>query len=368
MKTSSILITKGDNKMANSNHDKKKVTLIDSYNKNTTNKVLRLIQKNPKGWQQSMANNPMVSISGDTPVAYKGVNAISLAITNADRNNTDNRFMTRRAVEKTDGLAIKQGAKAMQISYLRNKAVKVKGETKEIPMMSVGYVYSANDITGIKSIKGIKPAPKDLSALSLSQQQLIEKSSIPVVRSDKTLISEFNIEKNEIQIASSVFDKGGDGLVSHYAALATKAAVEQNYLKDSQDMKAFKSQMSAALIVQSVGAKLTLKGTVKEVKNDFNTEFLNNAKSGMSAIRSSAKIANFVANGRRFERLKKKEKTVEKPKADKQEAVKKPKADKQEKTVEKQKADKQEAVKKPTAREKLDKQRTNGKETGRGSR
>lgn len=330
--------------MANSTNDKKKVSLIDSYNKNTTNKVLRLIEKNPKGWQQSIANNPMLSISGETPVAYKGVNAISLAITNADRNNTDNRFMTRRAVENTDGLAIKEGATALQISYLRTRevAIKGKGEKKEIPMMSVGYVYSANDITGIK------PAPKDLtalSALSSSQQQLIEKSSIPVVRSDQKLISEFNVNKNEIQIASSVFDKGGDGLVSHYAALATKAAVEQNYLKDSQDMKDFKSQMSAALIVQSVGAKLTLKGTVKEVKNDFNTEFLKDAKSGMSAIRSSAKIANFVANGRSFERLKKQEKRVEKPKADKQEAVKK-----------------------PTAREKLDKQRTNENETVRGSR
>lgn len=328
----------------NSNSDKKKVNLIESYNKNTTNKVLRLIEKNPKGWQQSIANNPMVSISGETPVAYKGVNAISLAITNADRNNTDNRFMTRRAVEKTDGLAIKEGATAMQISYLRIREVEIKGkgEKKAIPMMSVGYVYSANDITGIS------PAPKEPSALSemsLSQQQLIEKSSIPVVRSDQKLISEFNADKNEIQIASSVFDKGGDGLVSNYAALATKAAVEQNYLKDSQDMKDFKSQMSAALIVQSVGAKLTLTGTVKDVKNDFNTEFLNNAKSGMSAIRSSAKIANFVANGRSFERLKKQEKTVEKPKADKQEVAKK-----------------------PTAREKLNKRRTNEKEAGRGSR
>jgi hypothetical protein len=64
----------------------------------------------------------------------------------------------------------------------------------------------------------------------------------------------------------------------------------------------------------------------------------------MSAIRSSAKIANFVANGKSFERLKKQEKTVEKPKADKQEVAKK-----------------------PTAREKLDKSRANEKETGRGS-
>lgn len=343
--------------MANSNNDKKKVNLIDSYNKNTTNKVIRLIQKNPKGWQQSIANNPMVSISGETPVAYKGVNAISLAITNADRNNTDNRFMTRRGVEKTDGLAIKEGATALQISYLRTRevAVKGKGEKKAIPMMSVGYVYSANDITGIK------PAPKEPSALSLSQEQLIEKSSIPVVRSDQKLISEFNVNNNEIQIASSVFDKGGDGLISTYAALATKAAVEQNYLKDSQDMKDFKSQMSAALIVQSVGAKFSLKGTVKGVKNDFSTEFLKDAKSGMSAIRSSAKIANFVANGRPFEMFKKQEKTVEKPKVDKQEVAKKPKADKQE-------AVKKPMVRKPTAREKLDKQRTNKKAAGRGSR
>jgi hypothetical protein len=134
-------------------------------------------------------------------------------------------------------------------------------------------------------------------------------------------------------------------MISNYAALATKAAVEQNYLKDSQDMKAFKSQMSAALIVQSVGAKLTLKGTVKDVKNDFSIEFLKDAKSGMSAIRSSAKIANFVANGRSFERLKKQEKTIEKPKADKQEVAKN-----------------------PTAREKLNKKRTNEKEAGRDLR
>jgi dolichyl-phosphate-mannose--protein O-mannosyl transferase len=39
-------------------------------------------------------------------------------------------------------------------------------------------------------------------------------------------------------------------------------------------MKDFKSQMSAALITQSVGAKFALKGNVKDVKNSFNTEFL----------------------------------------------------------------------------------------------
>jgi hypothetical protein len=54
------------------------------------------------------------------------------------------------------------------------------------------------------------------------------------VRSTKQLISEFNAEKNEIQIASEIFDQGGDGLISNYAALATKAAVDQHYTKDSQ--------------------------------------------------------------------------------------------------------------------------------------
>jgi hypothetical protein len=47
--------------------------------------------------------------------------------------------------------------------------------------------------------------------------------------------------------------------------LATKAAVDQHYTKDSQDMKDFKSQMSAALITQSVGAKFALKGNVKDL-------------------------------------------------------------------------------------------------------
>lgn len=325
--------------MANSNNNKKKESFIESYNKNTTHKVARLIENNPKTWQQLIANNPMLSISGESPVVYKGVNAISLSITNADRKNTDNRFMTRHAVEKTNGLAIKQGAKAMQISYLRNKEVEAGGEKKQIPMMSVGYVYSANDITGIK------PAVKEPFALPLSQEQLIKKSSIAVVRSNNKLVSEFNAKKNEIQIASNVFDKGGDGLISHYAALATKAAVDKNYLKDSKDMKDFKSQMSAALIVQSVGAKFTLKGTVKDVKNDFNTEFLKDTKRGMSAIRSSAKIANFVANGKSFEMFKKQEKSVEKPKVAKQVATKK-----------------------LTARQRLNNKRANERETGRDSR
>jgi hypothetical protein len=43
--------------MAN-NNDKKKTNLIDSYNKNTTNKIVGLIDKNPKDWQQLIA--PMV--------------------------------------------------------------------------------------------------------------------------------------------------------------------------------------------------------------------------------------------------------------------------------------------------------------------
>jgi hypothetical protein len=38
----------------------------------------------------------------------------------------------------------------MQISYLRPRERDVNGEKKQIPMMSVGYVYSANDIKGIK--------------------------------------------------------------------------------------------------------------------------------------------------------------------------------------------------------------------------
>jgi hypothetical protein len=38
------------------------------------------LDKNPKDWQQLIANNPVYSVSGQNPVTYKGVNAISLAI------------------------------------------------------------------------------------------------------------------------------------------------------------------------------------------------------------------------------------------------------------------------------------------------
>jgi hypothetical protein len=40
---------------------------IDSYNKNTTNKIVGLIDKNPKDWQQLIANNPVYSVSGQNP-------------------------------------------------------------------------------------------------------------------------------------------------------------------------------------------------------------------------------------------------------------------------------------------------------------
>jgi hypothetical protein len=63
------------------------------------------LDKNPKDWQQLIANNPVYSVSGQNPVTYKGVNAISLAITNADRGNTDNRFIISCLVLRTTGIA-----------------------------------------------------------------------------------------------------------------------------------------------------------------------------------------------------------------------------------------------------------------------
>jgi hypothetical protein len=146
-------------------------------------------------------------------------------------------------------------------------------------------------------------------------------------------------------------------IISKLLPLATKAAVDQHYTKDSQDMKDFKSQMSAALITQSVGAKFALKGNVKDVKNSFDTEFLKDAKQGMKAVRSSAKIANIVANGKSFEMIKEKNSKPLTP-------VKKNIKEKSERL---NKA-KDGVEKKPTQREKLNKQRTNAKEKGRSSR
>jgi hypothetical protein len=43
----------------------------------------------------------------------------------------------------------------MQISYLRPRERDVNGEKKQIPMMSVGYVYSANDIKGLSCLENL---------------------------------------------------------------------------------------------------------------------------------------------------------------------------------------------------------------------
>lgn len=76
----------------------------------------------------------------------------------------------------------------------------------------------------------------------------------------------------------------------------------------------------------------------KSILNNDKVEFF-------KVARDANKITAYLVDGKGFERLKKKEKSVEKPKADKQISTKK-----------------------PTARQKLNNKRGNERETGRESR
>ena len=264
--------------------------MIEKYNKIITNTVADAIDKHPN-WQAMINDNKAVNISGDTPVAYNGVNAINLAITSANRGYKDNRFMTRNQAEKV-GFSIKDGAKAIAISYTSpiEREIRTKdGVSKmvKIPFIRIGYVYNAQDIKGIAKVSA-----KVKDSNSLNATALIKKSNIKVVQKGAKV---FYDDKNK----TIVLPKGlkGNELVSTYAVVAAKIAVEQNYLNDSKDMQQFKAQIAAILITQKAGASFEPKGIAKQ--NSFNTDFLRGDE-GMKSIRSSAKIANFIIEGKAF--------------------------------------------------------------------
>lgn len=272
---------------------------IEKYNAITGKTVADAIDKHPD-WQAMIADKRAFNVSGEKPVAYQGVNAMNLAISNANRGNTDNRFMTRNQAEKA-GMSIKDDAKAMAVSYLQSQDREVNGKTVKIPFMRVAYVYNAKDIKGIDKAKA-----NDSSPLGLAVEQLLQKSNIKVVRVAGAKAA-YDDKAKHIVLPKSF--KSESAFISTYAAIASKVAVEKNYTNDSKDIQGFKSQMAAALITQRVGAKFEPQGLGKS--ESFNANFLKNATVGMKAMRSSAKIANFVMEGKNFEITKDKSKVVD---------------------------------------------------------
>lgn len=273
---------------------------IEKYNRIIGSTVSKAIDSHPN-WQSMIANNEAVNVSSE-PSRYKGVNAINLAITAANRGYSDNRYMTRIQAEKA-GLSIKDDAKAVAISYLSplKRDITKNGVTKtvNVPFMRVGYVYNAKDIKGI--------APRTEDKMLKTGDNLLSKTAFKVVKQGKKAY--FDKSKKAIILPKGL---SADALVSTYAVVAAKAAVEQNYLSDSKDMQAFKSQMSAVLITKQAGAEFKPEGIAKEIS--FKTDFLLDPAIGMKALRSSAKIANFVQEGKSFEMTKSQSKAFE-PKA-----------------------------------------------------
>lgn len=258
---------------------------IEKYNQIVGNTIAKAIEGHPN-WQSMIANNEAVNVSSE-PSRYKGVNAINLAITAANRGDNDNRYMTRIQAKEA-GMSIKDGAKAVAISYLspQDKQVTDKAgvsKTIKVPFMRVGYVYNAKDIEGI--------APRNQDTMLKTGDRLLSKATYKVVMQGKKAY--FDKTKKAIVLPKGLSD---DALTSTYAVVASKTAVEQNYLNDSKDVQAFKSQMAAVLITKQAGAKFEPVGVEKQ--HDFNTDFLRDAKVGMKALRSTAKIANFVQEGK----------------------------------------------------------------------
>ena len=270
--------------------------MIEKYNKIVGNTIADTIEKHTK-WQNMINDNKAFNVSDNTPVAYNGVNAVNLAITSANRGYTDNRFMTRNQAEKL-GFSIKDGAKATAISYISpmDRSITAKdGTTKtvKIPFIRIGYVYNTQDINGIDKT----PAKENnIAVVGLNANTLIKRSNIKVVQKGSKA---FYDDKNKtIVLPAKLSD---NALISTYAVVATKVAVDKNYLNDSKDMQQFKAQMAAVLIVQKAGGSFEPKGIGKI--DGFNTDFLRGDE-GMKSIRSSAKIANFVIEGKSFEMAK----------------------------------------------------------------
>ena len=262
--------------------------MIEKYNQITSNTLAKAIDKS-QNWQTTIADNKVFNVSGENPTAYSGVNAINLAITNENRGNTDNRFMTRKQAEKK-GMSIKEGAKAVAISYFQTRNREINGKQVKIPMTRIGYVYNAKDIKGIG-----KTATFNAEQPGLTAEQLIKKSNIKTVT--KGRISFYRLKDKTIVLAENL---ANDRLISNFAVLSSRAAVKDNYANDPKNIQDFKEQLSAALIMQKTNAKFATSANINSamLEANLNTDFLKNPAIGMQAIRSSVKIANFVTEGR----------------------------------------------------------------------
>lgn len=262
--------------------------MIKKYNQITCNTIANATKTT---WDR-IISTPMFNVSGEDPVAYQGVNAANLAITSFNRGYKDNRFMTKKQAENA-GFSIKNGAKAIAISYLAPQTKELDGKQVKIPIMRLSYVYNAKDINGLGGTS-IEVKTNDL-VFNINQNMFSKSAKLASIKNGIVIMPTVDKFKNK------------ETAMATYAALSSINAVKKHYSSDSIDVQKFKIKMSAALMCNKAGISFDPEHNLMEkdlnhtMYQTFNeAHFLKNEK-GMSIMRSAAKIANYVANGREFE-------------------------------------------------------------------
>ncbi len=340
---------------------------IEKYQQDLVNNLLKQMDANPdflKRWSEI----PFNPYNGKGLNLYNGINQINLSMHLSQTTSADPRYYTFKQIKDLD-LKLKKGSKGVQVQFYKiitkdTKKLNKKGQPVEvqIPFIRLTHAFNAQDIEGLEPYETTKgfAALKDDRDLSTKLNKVIKNSGMKISHGGNRA---FYIGGSNDSIMMPPPERFSSkqayvATLLHELAHSTGHLSRQNRDMGDKDLnrtnyakEELRAELSSVFMCQRLGISYQLEKDQTHIENSAAylkgwKGILNNDKAEFfKAAKDANKITDYLIDGKPFERLKKQEKRVEKPKADKQEVAKK-----------------------PTAREKLDKKRTNEKETGRGSR
>lgn len=345
---------------------------IEKYQQDLVDNLLKQMDANPdflKRWSEI----PFNPYNGKGFNLYNGINQINLSMHLSQTTSADPRYYTFKQIKDLD-LKLKKGSKGVQVQFYKiitkeTKKLNKKGQpiAVQIPFIRLTHAFNAQDIEGLDPYEKTKgfAALKDDRDLSTKLNEVIKNSGMNISHGGNHA---FYIGGSSDSIMMPPPERFSSkqayaATLLHELAHSTGHPSRQNRDMGDKDLnrtsyakEELRAELSSVFMCQRLGISYQLEKDQTHIENSAAylkgwKSILNNDKAEFfKAARDANKITAYLIDGKPFERLKKKEKTVEKPKADKQEAAKKP------------------MVRKPTAREKLNKNRANEKATSRESR
>jgi antirestriction protein ArdC len=340
---------------------------IEKYQQDLVNNLLKQMDSNPD-FLRRWSEIPFNPYNGKGLNLYSGINQINLSMHLSQTTSADPRYYTFKQI-KDLGLKLKKGSKGVQVQFYKiitkdTKKLNKKGQSIEmqIPFIRLTHAFNAQDIEGLDPYEKTKgfAALKDDRDLSTKLNEVVKNSGMNISHGGNRA---FYIGGSNDSIMMPPPERFSSkqayaATLLHELAHSTGHPSRQNRDMGDKDLnrasyakEELRAELSSVFMCQRLGISYQLEKDQTHIENSAAylkgwKSMLNNDKAEFfKAAKDANKITAYLVDGKSFERFKKQEKTIEKPKAENKEVAKK-----------------------PTAREKLDKNRTNEKAAGKGSR